>query len=338
MRQLQAAWSEDGKAVVVSRDGEELLRHPVEKSRRTHSWLKPGGNGKLSSFGRTGIGVLNTVRNGCFRALTGCDRCDVPCYTEEGVSQSGCFSQNTAFAMLRWGEGFNVIHNGYIPGTERFLSVHVPKDGNLDLSMYPCRVWRVASESSTACFDLSLGMTQGWARRNPDRVFAAVSSAYFRVPDERLAEAADCGNIVVGLTWSAWLGMDDLRNRMAEARRYHNFGVPVVIWVATNPEWCDSNRSGWQAILDELRLYDPRQLIEVPYHTRAGHTKHIMDSNPWGGCCEFGFSSCGRLVNMDLGSFVDDGTGCESKVNGACARCKNACGASWLKVSRSGRG
>ena len=333
MKQLDAVWSEGGDAVIVSRRGEELVRHPVTFSRRTHSWLKHQSNGKLATYGVTGIGVLNTIRNGCFRALTCCQKCDRPCYTEDGVTQSGCFSQNTAFAMLRWKQGFNIISNGYTPGTEGFLSIHQPKDGNYDLSIYRPKIWRVASESSTACLDLSLGMTQCWAASNPNKIFAAVSSCYFRVSSHMLRRAAECRNIVAGVSLSCWLGEDDLRNRISEARRYQEHGLPTAIWVATNPVWAETNPAGWKVILDELSTYDPRQVIEVPYHTRAGHTQHILGINPWGGCCQVGIDSCGRQVDMNTGVRLDDGGLAEGRVNGACRTCRNACGASWLKVS-----
>lgn len=332
MRQLTATWSADGTHALIQRDGELLASLPVTFSRRTHSWLKPNGNRKLETFGASGIGVLNTARNGCMRGLVGCERGESACYAEDGVLQSGCFAQTTAFAMIRWNSGFDITLNGYKPGTENFFSLTLPKDGNYDLSMYRPRIFRCDSESSTSCLTLSLGTVQRWAAANPDKIFSTVCSAYFRVPAARLREASACGNIVAGVSLSSWVGLDDLQNRIAEARRYQKHGVPVVLWVATNQRWTDENPEGWRIIERELRRYDPRQIIEVPYHTRAGHTQHILNLNPWGGCCQVGVDACGRQVDMNSGLRRDDGSLAEGKTSGACFRCKNACGASWLKV------
>ena len=94
MRQLTAGWSEDGKHAVISRGDEVLVRHPVTFSGRTHSWLTPG-TGKLAHYGSSGIGVINLVRNGCFRKYTGVERCDEGCYSEVGNPQSGCYADLT---------------------------------------------------------------------------------------------------------------------------------------------------------------------------------------------------------------------------------------------------
>lgn len=336
MQQLNATWDVDGKYVLISRDGDVLVRHPVTFSYRGKNWLKDGGNGKTSTFGHAGIGILNSVRNSCFRSLVQCDKCDRACYSEEGSRQSGCFAQTNTFSMLRWNSGFNIILNGVTPGTEKFFSVHKPKSGNYDLSSFRSRIFRCDSESSTSCLSLSLGMIQEWARHNPRKIFSAISSAYFKVSDERLQEVVDCGNIVVGVSLSGWHGIDDTMNRIMEARRYQNAGVPVVIWIATRPDWSETDE--WGVIMDEVSRYDPRQIVEVPYHERGSHSDHIMGINPWGGCCQFGIDKCGRTVDMGSGLRKDDGSSAEGKVNGSCVSCKNACGASWLKISTKGQG
>ncbi len=186
MRQLDARWGPDRSTVEVLRDGETLVSHPVEYSRRTHAWIKLGGNGKTQ---HGGIGVISSLRNGCFRALTGCGRCEERCYREEGDLLSGCYADVSTHAMIRWTKaGGSVIHNGHKPGTEGFFHVHLPRDG--DYAIDGVKIVRVDSESASSCMSLALGLTQDWASANPGVVFAGISANHFRVPAEQLRRAA----------------------------------------------------------------------------------------------------------------------------------------------------
>lgn len=323
MKQLEANWSDEGRSVVVSRDGVELVRHPVEFVTRNHSWYKPDGNAKTQ---HGGIGILSCLSNGCFRSLTGCGRCSERCYNQPGVKQSGCYADLTAHAMIRWNTGFSVIHNGAKPGTEGYFHVYLPKNGSYDLSKSGTRVFRVDSESATSCMSLALGITQRWAAANPTVKFTGISSDYFHVPDSMLDLAARCGNVVIGHTLSPWFAMDDLRNRVEQAHRWQAAGVPTMLWVETRPDWQDSNPEGWALIEEQLGSWDPRQVVEVPYHDRAGHCTHTLHVNPHGGCCEMGVTPEGEYHRMDSGH--------EGKLAGACRGCKIMCGVRWLQGCR----
>lgn len=331
MRQLQAAWSEDGKAVVVSRDGEELLRHPVEFVHRNHSWYKPDGNAKTA---HGGIGILSCLSNGCFRSLTGCGRCTERCYAEPGRCQSGCYADLTAHAMIRWNSGFSVVHNGYRPGTEGFFHVYLPKTGSYDLSKSGTRIFRVDSESATSCMSLALGITQRWAEANPTVKFTGISSNYFHVPDSMLDWAARCGNIVVGHTVSPWFAVDDLSNRIEQAHRWQAAGVPTTLWIVGKREWTEANPSAWTMIEGELDKWDPRQVIRLGYHDRSSHESVAVTENPWGVCCSMGVDDEGAYCDMASG-VRKDGTPAVGKLRGVCRGCKNMCGVRWLNGCRA---
>jgi len=330
MRQLTAAWSEDGKHAVISRGDEVLVKHPVRFSGHNHSWVKPSGNGK-TAYG--GVGVVSAVRNGCFRKLTGCSKCTERCYKEEGKLQSGCYADVTTFAMIRWNSGFSVIHNGAEPGTEHFFSLTLPKNGNYDLSKYPTKIYRVDSESSTSCLSLALGLTQRFAEANPNTFFTGISSDYFWVPADMLEWAANLGNIVIGHTLSPWFGLDDLRNRVESARRFQDHGVPTTLWVVSRPDWEDSNPEGMALISDAVSEYSPRQIIRLGYHSRSVHEHAGGSENPWGVCCGTGVDVDGCFADMAT-RVRTDGEVASDKVKGVCRNCKNMGGVRWLLEKR----
>lgn len=326
MKQLHAKWTKDRKFVRIISDGKVLVKHPVEYSARSKSWMKPKGNGK-TQFGN--IGVIGGLRNGCFRALTQCGRCDQRCYFDEGKKNSGCYADSSLHAMMRRHAGFSVIHNGYKKGTEGFFHIHCPKDGNHSLSQYQAKYWRVDSESGTSCMSLALGLTQTWAEANPDKFFIGISSNYFYVSDDKLAWAKDLGNIVIGHTLSPWFAMDDLRNRVKAIRRFQKAGVPTVIWLATRPDWKENNPEEDKYIRKVLKEFDARQIIEVPYHTSGtGHYAHTESINPWGACCEVGVD--------ETGEFSKEGEPHKGYWRGVCYGCKVYCGCRWLFAIRRG--
>ena len=329
MKQLTAVWSEDHTHALISRDGEPLASLPATISRHTHAWMKPDGNGKTA---HGNVGVLSSIRNGCFRELTGCGRCSERCYKEAGKLQSGCYADCTTFAMIRWNSGFSVIHNGYQPGTEHFFSLTLPKNG-YDLSMYPTKIYRVDSESATSCMSLALGLTQRWAQANPGIKFTGISSDYFRVPNDMLEWAASLGNIVIGHTLSPWFAADDLKNRIKEARRYEGLGVPTTIWVVTRPDWEETNRAGVEAIDAAIDRFDPRQIVRLGYHDRSTHEYAGGSENPWGVCCGSGVDVDGCYANMSTGVRTD-GEQASDKLKGVCYGCKILCGVRWLQHTR----
>lgn len=332
MQQLTATWSADGTHALISRGAESLAEHPVTFSRRTHSWLKPDGNGKVAHYGSSGMGVVNFVRNGCFRKLTGCERCGDSCYSDG--PRTGCFADLTAHAAIRKNSGFSVVHNGIEPGTENFFSLTLPRDGNLDLSMFPQKVWRIDSESSTSCLSLALGLTQGIAEANPDKIMTGISSDYFFVPAAQLRRAAACGNIVIGHSLSPWFGISDIRNRLASARRFAKYGVPTTLWIITRPEWEAANPEGWRLIYDEVGRWDSRSIIYLGYHDKVVHETASESPNLWGVCCRNGVTKSGQYVNMETKLALADGKLADGVAVGTCHKCPLGCGAAWLKASR----
>lgn len=320
MKQLTAEFVDEG-TVRVSRVGVPLIDHPVEYVNRSQSWIKPRGNGKTEHYGNTGLGIINCLRNGCFRSCMDFERSDVPCYQDEGDHMTGCYAQLSTFAMIRWNSGFSVIHNGVQPGTEEFFRIMLPKNGDYSLARYPTRVWRVDSESSTACMSLALGLTQRWARANPDRVFTGISSDYFYVSDERLRETADCGNVVVGFSLSAWFSVEELQSRIASARRFRAAGVPTTLWVVSRGDWEEDNREGARLIKEAVAEVDPRSVIALAYHDRSGHVGLPETPNPHGPCCRVGVDSEGEYAPMDLAE----------NLRGSCHLCPLGCGAAWLR-------
>ena len=332
MRQLTAVWSEDGAHALISRDGELLVEHPVTFSNRTHSWLKPHGNGKVAHYGSSGMGVVNFVRNGCFRSATDVERCSDSCYSDG--PRTGCFADLTAHAAIRKNSGFSVVHNGLIPGTENFFSLMLPKDGNLNLSMFPQKVWRIDSESSTSCLSLALGLTQAVAEANPNKIMTGISSDYFFVPAAQLRRAAACKNIVIGHSLSPWFGISDIRNRISAARRFAKHGVSTTLWIVTRPGWEAANPSGWRLISDEMERWDSRSIIYLGYHDKMVHETAGGSPNPMGACCRNGVTKSGQYVNMETRLALSDGESVNEVAVGTCHRCPLGCGAAWLKVNQ----
>ena len=330
MKQLKAVWSADGNHALISREGQVVASLPAVESRHTHAWVKPDGNGKTS---HGNIGVVSSLRNGCFRKLTGCGRCDERCYYEPGKLQSGCYADCTTFAMIRWNTGFSVIHNGAEPGTEKYFSLTLPKGGDYSLARYPTKIYRVDSESSTSCLSLSLGLTQRWAEANPNITFTGISSDYFRVPAAMLRRAARAGNIVIGHTLSPWFALDDLKNRLAEARRYQKFGVPTVLWVVNRPDWEDSNPAGVALIDNAEEEFRPEQIVRLGYHDRQQHQTVRSTENPLGVCCGTGVDVDGCYADMAT-RIRTDGLLASDKLKGVCRGCRILCGARWLRDSK----
>jgi hypothetical protein len=191
----------------------------------------------------------------------------------------------------------------------------------------------VDSESSTSCLSLSLGLTQRWAEANPGITFTGISSDYFRVPAAMLRRAARAGNIVIGHTLSPWFSIDDLRNRLAEARRYQAFGVPTTLWLVTRPDWEDSNPAGVALIDRATDEFQPEQIIRLGYHDRQVHQSASVTENPLGVCCGVGVDVDGCYADMAT-RLRTDGSAASPKLKGVCRGCKLMCGARWLRDSR----
>lgn len=324
--QLEAGWV-DGK-VRISRDGVRLVDVPVQTVTKGKDWLKLE-NRKTEGM----VGIISCLAGSCFRAGTGFGRSNEACYSKADGS-GGCYANATLHANFRkspkfFKHPFNVVTNGLLPGTESWFKVKVPK--NYDLSMFPRKVWRVDSETSTSCLSLALGMTQRWAEANPAKIMTGISSDYFHVPDDMLDWAARCGSVVIGHSISSWFSSDDLHNRIEQALRFQSHGVATTLWVVTNPEWDKANPESKRIVDEAIGMFDPRQIISLGYHDHGTHMFSSMDVNPWGSCCTNRYSKEGvRLVTPDM---TVDGDAYKGIPYGKCkGGCGVMCGASWQRV------
>jgi hypothetical protein len=325
--QLEAGWIETDR-VRISRDGVRLVDVPVKSVTRGKDWLKLG-NMKTDKM----VGIVSCLAGGCFRSCTGFTRCTESCYSKADGS-GGCYADATLHAEFRkspkyFEHPFDVISNGFLPGTESWFKVKVPK--SFDLSMYPRKVWRVDSESSTSCLSLTLGLTQRFAEANPSKIMTGISADHFHVDGDMLEWAARCGNIVIGHTLSSWHSPDDLRNRIEQALRFQHHGVPTTLWVVTNPEWDEANPESKRIVDGAVGMSDPRQIISLGYHDHGTHMFADETVNPWGSCCTNRYSKEGeRLATPDM---TVSGEPYKGIPYGRCApSCKLMCGASWLRV------
>lgn len=325
--QLTAGWQ--GDSVHIMRDGVRIADVPARSVGKSADWFKPHGNVKTDGM----VGILSCLSGGCFRAATGFGRCNEACYCRQD-GRGGCYANLTLHAEFRkhpkyFETPYNVIYNGYMPGTESWFRVKVPR--SWDLSNYPRKVWRIDSETSTSCLSLALGLTQRFAEANPGKVMTGIASDYFFVPDDMLDWAARCGNIVIGHTLSAWFAPDDLHNRIEQALRFQRHGLATTLWVATNPEWNETRPESRRIVEGAIRMFDPRQIIEVAYHDHATHMLAGGDLNPWGPCCKNMYSQDGRRI--DTSDMTVDGEPVKGRPIGKCkGGCALMCGASWQRI------
>ena len=333
---LDIKWSGSDTAV-VSKGGVERGRFVARRTLLTDDrYVQPGGNSKSAHV----MGMIKGLSQWCGRSLTGFERCDVPCYSNDDGS-GGCFANHTCHSRFLRSRGYDVIHNGFKPGTEDWGYIQLPKYDSYDLSPARARVgrdrmiWRVDSETSDVSASLALGMMQRWAEENPRDWFVAISSNYYRVPLAMLKRAARLPNLIVGHTFSPWFRHDDSLNRLASLRHYIEVGVRTQLWIATRPSWDVS--PSVRAVIDEaVSLVDPKQVIEVAYHDlQVGHERTSFNLNPLGVCCEGMVDMSGRKVKN--GMVRENGTmvPVKGRVVGKCsAGCKLLCGVSYETLNR----
>jgi hypothetical protein len=324
--QLEAQWV--GNKVRISRDGVRLVDVQSKTVTRGKDWLKLG-NGKTEGM----VGIISCLAGGCFRSCTGFTRCTESCYSKADGS-CGCYADATLHAEFRKSPKhfkipYSVIWNGVQPGTESWFKVKVPK--SFDLSMYPRKVWRVDSETSTSCLSLALGLTQRFAEANPTKLFMGISSAYFHVPDEMLEWAARCGNVQIGVSLSSWFSPEELLNRVEQSIRYQRFGVPTSLWVVQNPQWDMENPESKRIVDEAVGMSDPRRIIALGYHDHGTHLFADETVNPWGACCTNRYSKEGERLSSP--NMTVSGEPYKGIPYGRCApSCKLMCGASWLRI------
>lgn len=335
---LKAIWLDPFHVEIRNSENEKIAEIPVNRGLRTKKdleWvLKHDGNIKTSGV----VGIVNMLSQGCFRAYTGYPQSGMACYSEDGRKNSGCYANQTRHAQVRWGRGFDVIHNGALSGTEEFFKIKIPEDLEIP-SEIPTKIYRVDSETADGSMSLALGLVQDFAAANPGRKVTTISSAYFEVPPEQLARAAELENLVVGFTFSPWFDSEDLSNRLAVLSEFLEAGVTSVIWVATNPAWekNEDHESRMELVNRALAMVRPEAVIEVPYHDGRGHEHSSLDVNPWGACCDHRVDSKGRKVE---GGMVLGDAGPEplkGKAYGRCTGCKLQCGVRYLNAEKNGK-
>lgn len=315
------------KGIRVSRGRKVLAVVETERYPRNAQLIKGEGNGKT-------LGVVAMVKScamGCFRAGTGFGKCDQACYSDEN-GKGGCYANHTRYAAIHTPAGFNVVHNGLLPGTEKFFHLRLPKNNDFSLDRWGTKIYRVDSETSDASLSISLGILQQWARVNPSKTITCISSAYFKVSDTRLAELAELRNVVIGFTLSPWFAADDQANRVKEIKRFQAAGISVCVWVATRPDW--DNESQKDLVLSLVR---PEQVVEVPYHAAGKHAPYSLHLNPAGACCETRVDSEGRKVDLKTNTVKGEAgerIPHQGRSFGKCVGCRVLCGARYLKATQ----
>ena len=332
---LDIAWA-DAETAVVTKDGVEQGRFTARKSLVTNDrYVQAGGNTKSQGV----VGMIKGLSQWCGRSLTGFEHCGVPCYTNPDGS-GGCYANFTMHAMPLRKKGFDVIHNGFKPGSEAYGYIQLPKYESYDLAPARARVgkkrmiWRVDSETTDVSASLALGQMQLWAEANPLDWFVSISSNYYHVPQAMLQRAAALPNLVVGHTFSQWFGEDDLANRLHALKRYLKAGVCTQVWLATRMKWgVDSAK---QKLIDSaIALVAPTQVIEVPYHDRAvGHLQSSTNINPLGVCCEVKADKEGRRVRDGMVEVDGVKVPVKGPLFDKCKGCKLLCGVAHEVKSR----
>ena len=327
---LEVKWL-DSDTLAVYKDGVEQGRFVARRTRVTDDkYVQVGGNTKTAGV----VGMIKGFSQWCGRSLTGFEQSDVPCYSNPDGT-GGCYANFTMHAMPLRKKGFDVIHNGFLPGSEAYGYIQLPKYGSYDLTPARARVnrsrmtWRVDSETSDASASLAAGQMQLWAEANPRDWFVAISSNYYHVPQALLKRAAASPNLIIGHTFSQWFGEDDLRNRLHAMKRYLKAGVRTQVWLATRPAWENSPEK--QDLIDSaLSLVSPKQVVEVPYHDRSvGHVEASARINPYGVCCEVQVDNAGRRVRHGKVEVEGQQVPVKGATFGKCRGCRILCGVRW---------
>lgn len=281
--QLKTQWISDDKFVILKNNkivAEPKVKYFKERSR----FLQNGGNAKTKNI----FGMVNNISNGCFRGLTGYDKCEVPCYNK-------CYANESVYALKNRYNGFDICKNGV---DNDFFHIYLPENDNYTLNTL--KFWRIGSESSDCSLALSLGIFEPWVKNNPKKFFTGINSDYFFVPAKTLKNIAKYDNVVIGHTISVWFGKDDLENRFLQIERYQKYGVPTSVWFVTKEEWTSEFKEKQDKLIERmLSLVSPQQIIEVPFHEKRHHETAHFRLNPDGVCCETGkCSGCKILCGM----------------------------------------
>lgn len=285
--QLEALWATPD--LVELRKAGVTIRHLAVRRLPAvaHEIIKPAGNTKTGTW----CGVLNTISQGCLRTATGLAGTDTACYVAPD-NACGCFANESKVAGRSRHIGFDVARNGLVNDA---LLIRLPKSGSRSLTRYDQDLWRVDSESADGCLSVALGLLQGWAEANPQAWFFTICSHAARPSDGMLAWLAILRNAWCGHTVSAAFSPEDLDVRFDAARRFLDWGIPGIIWIATRVGWDNA------AVLRRARHLVPDELIiETPYRRPPSIQElPLLGVNPLGACSDH--RSASRGLQYDLG-------------------------------------
>lgn len=274
---LEAEWVTTDLAV-IKRAGVPLAYAPVERLPLSQI-VKKNGNRKTDGE----FVIINSIKDACYRALTGFERCDLPCYSD-GSADSGCYGNYSEWAHQpeNVAKNFNVIHNGVL---NDLGGIRIPTNGG-DLGRLlgtrpdgqPHKA-RTDAETADGSLSLALGIVQSWAEQNPDVHFMSIASMYVRPSDAMLEWAAALPNLWVGVTVSGWFSEAENEARFAALQRLIEFGIPTVVWIASHPDWDNG-----PVVRRAVKLVGRDRIIEAPY--RDAHTERLplLGVNGSGAC------------------------------------------------------
>jgi len=272
--QLKTQWITKDRFAILKNN--KVVAAPKVKYFKDRSrFLQTNGNVKTKNV----FGMINNISNGCFRGLTGYEKCESPCYNK-------CYANDSVYALKNRYNGFNICNNGV---DNDYFHIYLPENENYKLNTL--KYWRIGSESSDSSLALALDIFEPWVKDNPDKFFTGINSDYFFVTAKTLQRLAKYKNVVIGHTISVWFGEDDLENRFLQIERYQKYGVPTVVWFVTKEEWtknAEISKKQNKLIDRMLSIVSPKQVIEVPYHSKKYHEVAHFRLNPDGVCCETG--------------------------------------------------
>lgn len=204
----------------------------------------------------------------------------------------GCFANEGKVAARSRRIGFDVARNGLVNDA---LLVRLPKSGRRSLARYDQDLWRVDSESADGSLGVALGLLQGWAEENPQAWFFTICSHAVRPSDGMLAWLTTLRNAWCGHTVSASLSPEELDVRFEAIRRFLDWDIPAVLWIATRVDWDN------EAVLRRARALVPDELIiETPYRRPPSvQDLPLLGVNPLGACSDHRSDASG--LQYDLG-------------------------------------
>jgi hypothetical protein len=271
--QLKVQWITKNQ-IAILRAGQVVAAPHVRYFDDRSRYLETQGNHKTKGV----VGMVNCISNGCFRGVTGFEKCERPCYDH-------CYANATIHAQRHQWDGFDVIMNGV---DNKYFLINLPAKPNYKLNTL--KIWRLNSETSDLSLALAMDIVEPWIATNPDKFFTGISSDYFYVNAALLKKLSNYkSNFWIGHTISSWFADDDLENRLTQIERFQDYGVPTVAWIITNPEWIMTKKDELREkkiIKRVLSLVTPAQIIEVPLHHNQQHQAPRLHLNPLGACCD----------------------------------------------------